>query len=79
MLAVVGHEIVERETIVSRHEVDALLGLALLVTIDGRAADQAIGDAIDRAVVTTEEAADIVPEASVPFLPAVPDKGAHLV
>src|SRR5204862_6230640 len=34
----------------SNRPVDALLGLALLVTIDGRAADQAIGDAIDRAV-----------------------------
>ena len=41
VLAVVGDQIVEREAVVAGHEVDALLGLALLVAVDLRAADHA--------------------------------------
>ena len=76
---VVGNEVVQGEPVVTRHEVDALLGLALLVAVERRAADQAIGKPLDRAFLAAEEAADIVAEASVPFLPAVADEGAYLV
>jgi hypothetical protein len=34
----------------ARHEIDAFLGLALLVAIEQRAADQAVGKRVDRAV-----------------------------
>ena len=79
VLAVVGDEVVEGEAVVTGDEVDALLGLALLVAVERRAADQAVGEALDRAVVAAEEAADIVAEAAVPFLPAVADEAADLV
>ncbi len=79
MLVVVGHEVVEGEPVMTRHEVDALLGLPLLVPVERRAADHAVGKALDRAVVATEEAADIIAKSPVPFLPAVPDEGADLV
>mgnify|MGYP003694180711 CR=1 FL=1 len=79
VLAVVGDEIVQGEAVVTRHEVDALLGLALLVAVERRAADQAVGKPLDRAFLAAEEAADVVAEASVPLLPAVADEAAHLV
>jgi hypothetical protein len=56
-----------------------LLGLALLVAVKRRAADQPVDKPLDRAFLAAEEAADIVAEASVPFLPAVSDERAHLV
>ena len=40
VLLVIGDEIVEREPVVTGHEVDALLGFAFLVTIDLGAAEQ---------------------------------------
>src|SRR5207245_11760498 len=60
VFGVVGHEIVEGETVVTRHEVDALLGLALLVGVERRAADQAVGKAVDRALLAAEKAARII-------------------
>ena len=58
VLLVVGDEIVEREPVVTRHEVDALLGLALLVAVNRGAAEKAVGDARDGAVVTAEESCE---------------------
>src|SRR6185503_11433253 len=79
VLVVVRDEIVEGEPVVTRHEVDALLGLALLVAVQGRAPEQAVGQPFDRAVLPAKEAADVVAEASVPLFPAVTDEAAHLV
>jgi hypothetical protein len=79
VFGVVGDEIVQRETIMTRHEVHTRLGLALLVTVQRRAADQAVNKPPDRAFFAAKEAAHIVAEASVPFLPAVAGEGAHLV
>jgi len=72
-------EVVQRETVVTRHEVDARLGLTLLVTVQRRAADQAVGEPLHRAFLTAEAAADVVAETPVPLLPAVSDEGADLV
>jgi hypothetical protein len=79
VLALVGDEIVQREAVVARHEVDALLRLALLVAEDLGAADQPVGEAGCRSRIAPEEAASIVAESSVPFLPAVADEAADLV
>src|SRR4029434_4830671 len=79
VLVVVGDQIVEGETIVTRHEVDALLGLAFLVPVDLRATEYAVRQAPHHPLVATEEAADIVAEAAVPLLPTVPNEAADLI
>ena len=79
VLVVVGDEVVEREAVVAGDEVDALLGLALLVAVDLGAADQPVGEAPDRARLAAEEVADVVAEAAVPLLPAVADEAADLI
>src|SRR5581483_12372845 len=43
VLVVVRDEVVERETVVARREIDTLLEFALLLTIDAWTAEQAIG------------------------------------
>ena len=48
VLVVVGDEVVEREAVVAGHEVDALLGLALLVAVDLGAPDQPVRHAPHR-------------------------------
>ena len=79
MFAVVGDEIVQGEAVVTGHEVDTLLGLALLVAVQRRAADHAVDEPLDRAFFAAEEAADIVAEASVPLPPTIPDEAPDLV
>ena len=79
VLAIVGHEVVEGEAVVAGDEVDALLGLALLVPVDLGAADQPVRDPRHRARLAAEEVADVVAEPAVPLLPAVADEAADLV
>src|SRR5262249_35149922 len=76
---VVGHKVVERETVVACHEVDTLLRFAFLVSINLRAANHPVGYATRRAGFTAKEAAHVVSELSVPLLPAVSDEAAYLV
>ena len=63
----------------ARHEIHSLLWLALFVAVYLGAADQAVGEAPQRAVRAAEEVAGVVAEPPVPLLPAVPDEAAHLV
>src|SRR5262249_11692020 len=79
VLPVERDEVVQREPVVAGHEVDAALGLALLVRIERRAAEHAADESLDRSLLTAEEAADVVAEAAVPFPPAVADESADLV
>src|SRR5439155_15300208 len=79
VFAVVRDKIVEGEAIMTRHEVDTLLRLAVLVAVQRRAADQTVGKALDRAFFATEKAADIITEPPVPLPPAVPDEAPDLV
>src|SRR5262249_23601054 len=75
---VVHHQVIECESIVARDEIDALLGLALLVTVDLRAADQSVSKPPQRPPVAPKEAAGVVAEAAVPLLQTDRDKGADL-
>jgi hypothetical protein len=79
VFVVVGDEIVECEAIVTGHEVHALLRLALLVTVDFRAANHPVGKSIHRTADAAQEVAGVVAESPVPLLPTVADKAAHLV
>ena len=76
---IVGDEIVERETVVAGHEVEALLCLALLVAVDLGTADQPVGHAPQRPGFAAEEVAHIVPEAAVPLSPTISHKAADLI
>src|SRR4051812_20081883 len=79
VLALVGDQIVERKAVVAGDEIDALFRLAILVSIDLRAANEAVGKAAQRAFFRAEERSDIVAETPVPFLPAIADKTADLI
>jgi hypothetical protein len=79
VLPLIRNEVVEREPVMTRHKVDALLRLALLMRINLRAAQQPVGDVLDRARVAAKETAEIVAKPPVPFFPTVPGKAAHLV
>src|SRR5262249_20268690 len=79
VLAVVGDQIVERETVVAGDEIHALLRVALLMSIDLRTAHQAIREPGNSACVAAKEAAKIVAEASIPLAPTVAQKTSHLI
>src|SRR5271166_6711250 len=61
------------------HEVDALLGLPLPVPKDIRAAEHSLHQHPHRAAVALYKAADVVPEPTIPLLPAIADEGPHLI
>ncbi len=61
------------------HKVDALFRFPFLPTVEVRASENPGGQPGNGPVIPFQETPDIVPEFSVPFLPAVPDKAAHLV
>src|SRR5262249_25102075 len=48
VLGVVGDQVVKREAVVTRHEIDTLFGLSLFVSINLGAADKPIGQPCDR-------------------------------
>src|SRR5215472_7493158 len=79
VLLVVRDEVVEGEAIVAGHEVDALLRLAFLVTVNLGAAEQPVREAWHETLVAAEEAADIVAKSSVPLPPTVADEAPDLV
>ena len=79
VLAIVRHEIVQREAVVAGYEVDALLRLALLMAVEVRAAEQAPRKAPRGRGVALHEAAHVVPEAAVPLFPVVADERAELI
>ena len=79
VLRVVRDEVVEREAVVAGDEVDAGPGLAVLVAVDVRAAEEALADRADQAPVALDEGADVVAEPAVPLGPAIADEAADLV
>src|SRR4029453_2924230 len=79
VLPVVRDEVIQGEAVVTGHEVDALLWLPLLITVDRGATYETVGEAPDRPLLATQEATGVVAEPSVPLLPAVPHEAAHLV
>src|SRR4029450_1351209 len=60
VFAIIRDQVVERETVVTRHEVDALLGLAFLVTVNLGAAKQAVRKASDRTIFPTKKTPNII-------------------
>src|SRR5262249_30282401 len=79
VLAIVRDEVIQRETVVAGDEVDALLGLAVLVTIDVGTAEQSVRHIANRPGIAPDEAPDVVAEPAVPLLPPLPDERADLV
>src|SRR5579859_475996 len=79
VLLIVRDKVIEREAVVTCHEVHALIGLAFLVAVDLWTAEQSVGKINYRSVVSTKKAADIIAEPPVPLPPTVADEAAHLV
>jgi hypothetical protein len=79
MLRIERNQIVQSEAVVAGHEIDALLGLALLVLINIGAPRQPKSHCTRGSVVAFEKSSDVVAKFSVPFLPAIPDKVANLI
>ena len=79
VLAVVRHQVLEREAVVAGDEVDALRRLARARAVQVGAAEQAVGQPRDGAVVAAHEGTHVVAEVAVPLLPAVADEVADLV
>src|SRR6516162_806173 len=73
VLLVVRDEIVERKAVVTSHKVHALLRLALLMTVNLRAAYKPVGKARHGTLLAAEEATHIIAELAVPLPPAIPD------
>src|SRR5580658_222460 len=79
VLLVVGHEIVEREAVMTGDKIHVFLSVALLRTVDLGAADQSVSQERNRAVVAPEKAAHIVTKTPVPLSPLVSEEVTHLV
>jgi hypothetical protein len=79
VLAVVRDEVVEREPVVARDEVDAGERRSSGPLIQVGAARNARGDCADEPGVAAHEPADVVAEAAVPLRPASPRERAELV
>ena len=69
VLVVVRDQVVEGKAVMAGHEIDALLGFALLVTVNVGAAQDPCGHAGHRAVVASQETPHVVAEPAVPLLP----------
>src|SRR6516165_8786342 len=79
VLLVVGNQVIQGKSVVTGHEVDALFGLALLVTIHFMAAEQAIGEMPHCPWFGAKETAHIIAKPPIPFFPAVSNKTAYLI
>src|ERR1700752_2107116 len=76
---VVRDQIIKRKSVVTGNEVHRLFRLTLLVPIDFVAAKEPVRERPQCPVVSAEETPNVVPEAPVPFLPAISNKAPHLV
>src|ERR1700746_2778408 len=79
MLAVVAHEVGEREAVMAGDEVDGRGGGAGLVGVEVAAAGDAARNGADDAGVAAHEAAHDVPVGSVPLGPGQSRKSTHLI
>src|SRR4029450_4400332 len=79
MLLIIRDEVVQCETVMTRHIVNTLLRPALFMTVNCGATEQAISKPSHRCLFPTKKASNVVSEFSVPLLPTVPDEAADLV
>ena len=79
VLRVVRDQVVEREAVVTGHEVEARTWFSPLVPVDVRAAEEPLAHRLDRRPVALDERPHVVAEATVPLRPAVADEAADLV
>src|SRR5690349_7642645 len=79
VLGAVRDQIAQREAVMTGHKVDALLRLPFLVPEHIWAAKRSLRQQPYRPAVAFDKAADIVAKPPVPLLPAVADKGPHLI
>src|SRR5262249_61929017 len=63
----------------ARNKVNTLLSLAFFMTVNCRTTNQTVGKPSHRSFFATNKTPHVIPEASVPFLPTVPDEAAYLI
>src|SRR4030095_2961093 len=79
VLGVIRDEVVQREAVMARYKINALLGLAFLMTINRRAASQPVSKVSNRVLFPAKKTPDIISKSPVPLLPTVSDETADLV
>src|SRR4029077_5571093 len=79
VLGIVRHEVVKRESVMTRHKVNTLLSLPFLMTVNCRATNQTVGKPCHRSFFATIKATRVIPEAPIPFLPTISDKATYLI
>src|SRR5208283_80816 len=79
VLFVIRNQIVQRETVVTGYEIDALLRFAFLVPENVRTAERPLRQQPYRPTVAFDKAAYVVPEAAIPFLPIIAEEAPHLI
>ena len=71
VFVVVRDQIIESKAVMAGYKIDALLGLAFLMTVNVGTAQQPGGHAGHGAVIAPQKTPDIVAESAVPLLPSV--------
>src|SRR6478672_510926 len=79
VLGVIRDEVIEGEAVMARYKINALLGLAFLVTVNRRAASQPVRKVSNRMLLSAKKTPDIISKSPVPLLPTVSDETADLV
>src|SRR5215471_6832971 len=79
VLVIIRDEVVEREPVMARNKINALLGLTFFMTVNCGAAKQSVGKVSDRMVFPAKKTPDIVSKPPVPLLPAISNKAANLI
>ena len=79
VLLVIRNQVVQREAIMRGYEVNALLRLPVLMPVQVGAGQETVRHLDNCVGVAFKETAYVIPELTVPLLPAVPDEGPYLV
>src|SRR5215469_13908562 len=79
VLIVVRSQVVQRESVVTCYEVHALFRLAFFMAVDFVASKDPVSEVLQRAVLGTEEASNVIAKATIPLFPAVSYKTADLI
>jgi hypothetical protein len=79
VFGVIRDEVIEGETVMARYKINALLGLAFLMTVNRRAASQPVSKVSNRMLFPAKKTPDIISKSPVPLLPTISDETADLV
>src|SRR5499433_2471946 len=79
VFSIVRNKVIERESVMTGYEVDALFGFAFLVAINVVAANKSIRKTLQGTFCPEKKTPYVIAEFAVPLFPAVPGKTPHLI